>query len=235
MQRNIGSKLEMAVRVRGFVRAHPFSDPTHAALGVRLEEAVSKAQALAVREQTGRLDAGAAVRHRRELRRYLQRELIRYVSRVGRVASKDHPELIGRFVAPRAQMRNATFLARAWDLLEAAKTHREVLAAHGLAATQVDDLATALNRYEAATDRADAGRRAHVGARAELLSIMADLGELVRLLDTLNQMRFRDDPDRLAAWESARNQVLARPQPEEPVAGPTPAPPGAEPPLGKAA
>lgn len=239
MQRVVGSKLEMAVRVRDFVRAHPFSDPTHAALGTRLEEAVTKAQALAVREQTGRLDASAAIRHRRTLRRDLQRELVRYVARVGEVAAHEHPELVGRFKAPGGSVRNATFLARAWDLLELAKANQELLGSHGLAGGQLDDLAGALTRFEAATEQANSGRRAHVGARADLLSVTGEVMELVRLLEVLNRMRFRADPDALAAWESARNVVAPGRRPEEPTPAPTPAPapttPPAEGDLGKAA
>ena len=225
MERTVGRKLEMAVRVRDFVRAHPFSDPTHAALATRFDDAVARAQAVAVREQTGRLDARAAVRNRKALRRQLQRELIRYVSRVGEVAARESPELAGRFTTPSKNVRDATFLARGWDLVALVKANQELLGAHGLAGSQVEDLAGALTRFEAATEKANGGRRDHVGARAELLSIVAELMELCRLLDTLIRMQHRNDPELVAAWQSARNVAgpfRTRLEEESPDASPEP-------------
>ncbi|MEZ4456098.1 MAG: hypothetical protein R2882_06045 [Gemmatimonadales bacterium] len=235
MQRQVTRKLEMAIRARNFVRAHPFSDPTHVAITDRLDAEVTRAQGLAVREQTGRLDANAAVRHRKELRRALQQDLVRYVARVGAVAAQAHPELASRLEAPKSHATNAVFLARAWELLEMTKANLELLAAHGLAASQVEELAAALTRYEAVTERADAGRRLHIGARAELVSLVADLAELIRLLDSLSRMQFREDPELLAAWDSARN-VVTGPTPKANVsAEKSAAPPAAGSQLGRAA
>ncbi|MHB1328687.1 MAG: hypothetical protein ACYC2K_10850 [Gemmatimonadales bacterium] len=45
-----------------------------------------------------------------------------------------------------------------------ARGHQELLSRHGLSASHLDDLASALNRFEAATERANAGRREHMGA-----------------------------------------------------------------------
>lgn len=59
---------------------------------------------------------------------------------------------------------NAVFLAQGWDLVTTARGHQELLSRHGLSASHLDDLASALNRFEAATERANAGRREHMGA-----------------------------------------------------------------------
>lgn len=206
-------------------RKHPFSDPSHSAVVERFEERLARAQVLAVQEQTGRLDAGTATRLRKEVRRALETQLMRYVARVGDVAAHDHLELVGRFRSPGSHVSNAAFLARAWDMLNLAKANQELLVSHGLGGTQLDDLASAITRFEAATEKANAGRRGHVGARADLASVTGDLVEMVGLLDVLNRTRFGSEPELLASWESARNVV--GPFRTKAVV-PVPAPSGAE-------
>ncbi len=228
---SVRRKLEMAVRVRDFNRAHPFSDPSHEALVVRLADLVARAAPLAVQEQAGRLGAAAANRHRRELRRGMHHALIRYLARVGEFASHEVAEFAGRFRAPAHNGSNAAFLARAWDLLNLARQHEEVLARHGLAASQLDLLASDLTAYEAATERANAGRREHVGARADLLKVTAELMDLVRLMDVLNRSRFAEQAEPLAAWISAANVVGPfRGKGAEQAQAPVPEPPGEVPP-----
>ena len=205
MQSSIRRKLEMAARVRDFSRAHPLSDPSHAAVATRFEERLTRAQSLAVQEQGGRLDAAAASRHRKEVRRGVQQELMRYLTRLGTVAGRDHPDLVGRFRSPQSNGSNAAFLAQAWDMLNLAKTNRDLLGSYGLGGGQLDELASGLNQFEAAAEKANAGRRDHVGDRAELLNLGNELMDLVGLLDVLNRTRFRAEAELLAAWESARN------------------------------
>jgi len=205
MDGKVRRKLETAKRVRDFNRAHPLTDPSHAVVATRFEERLAKAESLAIQEQAGRLESGSATRRRKEARKKVEVELMRYVSRVAQVAQREYPELNGRFVMPSSNATNATLLARAWDMLNLAKAHQEALGKHGLAGTQIDQLASELNRFEEVTEVANAGRRAHVGARAELLSTTAELMELIGLLDLLNRSRFRLDPRLLAAWSSAKN------------------------------
>lgn len=50
-----------------------------------------------------------------------------------------------------------------------------------------------------------ASQSAHVGAHADLEAVTAEVMQLVRQLDALTQYRFRDDPEALGAWRSARN------------------------------
>jgi hypothetical protein len=59
-----------------------------------------------------------------------------------------------------------------------------------------------------------AGRLAHVGASAELV-VVADAGvQVVNVMNGLIRIRFGNQPELLAAWESAKN-VLATPRPGE--------------------
>ncbi len=205
MLSDVRRKLEMAARVRDFHRAHPFMDPSHQALAVRIGELLTKAQDLAVQEQAGRMGSKAATRHRRALRQVLERAMIRYLSRVADLAAYEAPDLAGRFRLPGRRSANAAFIARAWDLVNLAREHQELLGRYGLGAGQLDEVVDALNRFEAATERANAGRRSHVGAHAQLNEVARQLMELLGPIDVLNRYRFAAHAEQLAAWRSARN------------------------------
>jgi hypothetical protein len=218
-------------RIRDFLRVHVFSDATHVGLVARFEALLVRVLGLAVEEQAGRLEASAATKHRKALRHEVYTEIVRYVARVGEIAAQARPDLTGRFRAPRGNASNPVFLARSWDMLNLARAHQEVLGANGLAASQIDALGTALTQLEAVTERANAGRGAHVGARAELKRATGELVQLVGLLDVLNRARFKHDAKLLAAWESARNVVgPIRVTPDEPAPSGEPATGGETPP-----
>jgi hypothetical protein len=68
-----------------------------------------------------------------------------------------------------------------------------------------DDLGRMLGEFEAAINGRHAGQAAHVGAHADLEAVTAEIMQLVRQLDALNQFRFRNDAEALGAWRSARN------------------------------
>ncbi len=198
-------RLEMAVRARDFTRAHPYTDPSHQAVAARFGDLVTRAQALAVQEQAGRLGSAAATRYRRTVRSELEGALIRYLTRVADLAARENPELAGRFRMPKRRLAHAAFLARGWDFVTLAREHQDLLGRHGLSANHLDDLTSALNRFEGATERANAARREHVGARAELRQVATELTEVLGLLHVLNTTRFASDAEQLAAWISARN------------------------------
>jgi hypothetical protein len=81
----------------------------------------------------------------------------------------------------------------------------------------VQRLNTMLDHYEKALNQQHAGRAAHVGARAQLEAITADVMLIIRQVDALNRFRFRANAESLAAWKSARD--VAWPLPPEKVGG----------------
>lgn len=204
---NVRRKLEMAVRVRDFLAAHPFTDPSHQAIGARFGDLVTRAQSLAVQEQSGRMGSAAATRRRREVRQEIEVAMIRYLRKVADLAAREDPDIAGRFRMPGRNAANAAFLARGWDLVTAAREHQELLGRHGLSANHLDEVAGALNRFEAATERANAGRREHMGARAKLREVTAEIMELAGLMDVINRSRFRNDAEPLGAWAGARDVI----------------------------
>lgn len=81
------------------------------------------------------------------------------------------------------------------------------------------ELNAALDGYEQVLNQQHAGRAAHVGARAELEAVTAEIMLIVRQLDALNRFRFRRDAESLAGWKSARDVAWPVPVKEEPDEG----------------
>ena len=71
-----------------------------------------------------------------------------------------------------------------------------------------------------------AGRLAHVGASAELITVSDDIVQVVKVMNGMVQLRYANQPEVLAAWESA-SSVFAAPRPEKQVTDTpvSPAPP----------
>ena len=83
----------------------------------------------------------------------------------------------------------------------------------------LDELATALGQYEDTLQATSAGRREHVGARADLKVVAADISKQLRLLDKVVRYRFGDNAELMGAWESARNVAGSFQTKNEPESG----------------
>jgi hypothetical protein len=90
-------------------------------------------------------------------------------------------------------------------LLTHAIEHEALLVPLGLGENFVAELTAGVTAFESLSEAANAGRRDHVGARADLTAVADEIMEVVGLLDGLNRARFASTPDLLAAWDSARN------------------------------
>jgi hypothetical protein len=70
-------------------------------------------------------------------------------------------------------------------------------------------------------EQGSAGRLAHVGASAELVTIAEEVVQVVKVMNGLIRIRFANQEEQLAAWESA-SSVVATPKPEtKPATGGT--------------
>jgi hypothetical protein len=124
---------------------------------------------------------------------------------VGRVAAKQKGELANQFPLPPANATNQALLTAARATLEKATAQQEVLVSLGMSVQAVGDLAKALGEFEQTLEATRAGRREHVGARADLDAIGAEIAEQVQLLDGVVQYQFGTDAELMGAWGSARN------------------------------
>src|SRR6266446_1633996 len=93
MNAQLRRRLEMAGRVREFLRAHK-TDGVGEGLGLaKLEELVQRAEVLASQQRAGLVTALSTSTHRKTLRRALQSKLLLYLRAVGAVAAKENAEL----------------------------------------------------------------------------------------------------------------------------------------------
>jgi len=213
-------KLEMATRVRTFSRAHPSTEPTYTTVLGRLEERLTEAEAIATTHHEARVAAHAARLHRKELRRIVHFQLLKYLVAVGSVVGKARGEPAGgaQFRLPSVSANNQAFLTAVKALAAAAEQQRDVLVAGGMAPALLEELQQKLAEFETASEEARAKRLSHIGARADLEKIAGELMDQVRVLDGINRWRFAKDPEVMAEWDAARHLPPPRPA-EQPVQG----------------
>ena len=211
MNTGVRRKLEMAARVREFTRARAASEPGYPPVLARLEELISRADVIAGRQHQGLVAAQGARAHRRELRDVLHRQLVHYLVALGTYAGKNQAELARQFRLPDSNATNAAFLTAVKALVAAAESERDLLVQQGLAVASLDEITRLVSEFEAASEVARTARRDHIGARADLEVITAQLMDEVNLLDGITRYRFGKDPEVMAEWKAAR-QVLGQPR-----------------------
>ena len=205
MNAQLRRRLEMAGRVREFLRAHK-TDGVGEGLGLaKLEELMQRAELLASQQRAGLVAALSTSKHRKGLRRALQSKLLLYLRAVAAVAAKETAELAVQFQVPPSNASNQALLTMARGMLEKATAHKDVLVKRGMSEQLLDDLAQTLGEFEQTIEATRAAKREHIGASADLEAVAAEVAEQVRVLDGLVRYRFGDDAELMGAWASARN------------------------------
>ncbi len=217
----------MGTRALDFSRAHPDASPGYAAAVARLEERLDRAELLATQQREGMLQVRASTAQKRKLRRTMGRAHLSHLAQVAKVAARDMPELAQKLVLKPGTSTYLAFRTAARGMAAEARSQKELLVKHGLAESVLEDLTRALDQFDAAVEGGGSGRQAHVGASAELRSVADEVVQIIRVMDGLNRYRFMNDPELLAAWESASN-ILATPRAAVPKPAPEGTPPGGE-------
>lgn len=211
----VGSKLVMFDKVRQFSRAHPSTDPGYAVVLNRFEGLLNSAEVLAAKNQEARTLVASAQSRRKEVRRVVHFQLLRYLVKVGEVAAKTRAELVERFSLPRLKSTHREFVTAVRSMLNLAQAQKEALVSEGMSPVLLDDLARMLDELEERAGAATAAGLARVGSRSDLLDATAELMEMVGLLDGINRWRFGKDPDQLREWKAATHlQTAHRPSRE---------------------
>lgn len=211
MNSAVRRKLDMAARVREFIRARSTSEPGYPPVLARLDELIARADMIAGRQHQGVVAAQGARAHRRELRDQLHRQLVHYLVALGTYAGKDQAELARQFRLPDGNATNAAFLTAVKALVAAAESQRDLLVAQGLAVTSLDEVNRLVTAFETASEVARTARRDHIGARVDLEVITTQLMDEVNLLDGITRYRFGEDPEVMIEWKAAR-RVLGQPR-----------------------
>lgn len=218
MNAHVRRTLDMAARVREFCRTHPAPNPGHAAAVAQLEERLARAEALADQQVAGQAAVSGAVVNKENLREEIYTTL-GLLAGLAKPAAREEAELAVGFARPRTKLSHQAFLTQARVAASNGTAHRDLLIRYGMPDTFLDELGGALDRFERALNDKHNGRAAHVGARAELGAVSAEIMLKVRQLDALNRFSFRKDAESLAAWKSARDVAWPREKPEPPEGG----------------
>ena len=104
-------RLEMAARVRDFLRAHKTEGAGEEPGLVRLVELLDRAQVLATQQRSGLVEVKSATQQRAEIKRVLETKLLRFLVAAGLVASRENVELAAHFRIPRSVSHQAFLTA----------------------------------------------------------------------------------------------------------------------------
>jgi len=198
-------RLAMAVRVLDFAHQHPSTDTSFTGLVKRLEESVTRLEALSVEENAGLASASAAGTTRRKARRTMLRKL-QHLAQVAKLVELDQP-LTQSFVAPRSGAPLHVISTIARRMLASATEQQELFMKYGLGETFLDGFAAALTTFDAATLGLHSSRGQHVGAGAELEVLGSECTMVIRALEGIVRDVYDGDANILRAWDSARNVV----------------------------
>jgi hypothetical protein len=201
------SKLDMGDKALNFSRAHPDQSPGYAAALTGLEQRLTRAQQLARAQQEGINQRKAANARKNHLRRQMRRTQLRHLARVAKVATREIPELAGKFVLRSEPRAYRSFRALAGTMVAEAQTQKELLVKHGLSDMVLDSLVQSLDQFDRATTEGTNALRTHVSARAELDVLGDEVVDIVQVMDALNRFRFADDAAILAEWETVSNII----------------------------
>ena len=197
-------KLDTGGAVEELCRLHPDDNPAGKALAERLFVLNDRAGILAQQQRAGTLEVKAIVVEKANIRRAIRLDL-EALHRITDAASIAEPEVAVRFALPGKSVNHQAFLATTRAALAQAQASKALLVGYGMPENLLDGIAEGIVQYERAmTGKANA-RGVHVGASADLDEVADDIMEVVRHLDAINSVRFRDNAELLAAWKSARN------------------------------
>ena len=213
MNTRIRSRLERAARVREFCRAHTSDDPAYATALASLEENLTRAEAIAGREQQGRTASRTARNRRRELRKAIHNQLLHYLVAVVERGAGERPELADSIRLPNIGLTYRGYLTAVKGLLGIAEPAKEFLLAQGMSPSFLDVLGRTVAELEALTDAARTSRRDHMGARADFEVVADQLLKDVHVLAGIYQFHFGTDQQLMSEWQAVR-QVPGLPRPK---------------------
>ncbi|MHB1330291.1 MAG: hypothetical protein ACYC2K_18995, partial [Gemmatimonadales bacterium] len=178
MRSELRIKVDMAVRVRDFLRANPFESANGIAVTAQFEERVARALDLVAGVDRGETLRTAAVQHKHAVRTRLRREVLRHVERIGAAAAKELPELRSQVRMPR-QPSDREFRAAAGNIAAVVAEHRALLDRYGLIEKIPAELEQGLAEFDQVVTGIAAARMTHTGARLELAGLGSELIAMV--------------------------------------------------------
>lgn len=198
-------KLRMIQRVRDLLVANPLGYPEGDEVVAQLVKRVERVDALLTQKETGEQASRTSTAYRQELRRAISRVTLRHVLKVAKLLAPTHPDVAAGIRRPPPGKSEESFLARVKAITQEVDAHKDLFLGTGLSAEGFDELKQQVSAYEQSMANARAARRDHTGAQTETRAQLRQLMQVVQMLDGMVGLRFRDKPDLLGAWRSARN------------------------------
>jgi hypothetical protein len=213
----------MGQRVLEFSRLHPDQSAGYIAASARVQERLKRADELARQQVDGLAEGRVATGRKRELRRFMMQAHLDHLVSVAEIASVEEPELVRKFRFPADATTYLAFRAAASSMAAEAESRKELLLKHGLSEDVLNGLKTSLDQFETALEQGAAGRIARAGATAELMTVADEIVQIVKVMNGLIRIRFANQPELLAGWETASNVAATpRSQPETQPGSTTP-------------
>jgi hypothetical protein len=172
---------------------------------------VAKATSMNTRQQ------GSA--GRRDVRERLRAQ-IAAVCDTADIISLDHPEVKGRFPRTRTDRSDQTLIAVARSFATAATPLKALFIEYNLSADFIERMNADADSLEQHISRQTEGMGARVTTNASIEETLGRADELIDRLDIIVRNKYRNEPAKLAAWESARRLERAPKTKREGVSSP---------------
>lgn len=213
MDKATAIRLAMGAQALAFSRANPSADPNLTALVTRLQLKDERGRELGQQALSGELSVDATVRSKEEIAKLIRGNLMA-LSGVAQLASLEAPGIEALIRVPRAGGAQRKLITATRVMLATVTEKADLFRRHGLPENFVPDLTALVDEFEGALGSKESGTQSHVGANAELDAVAAEIIKIVNALDRLNRVRFRNDPEKLAAWKHARDVAWPVEKPE---------------------
>jgi hypothetical protein len=129
----------------------------------------------------------------------------------------DIPALENKFRMPRSRSRRAVIAAARVFAADAAAFKSDFIN-YGLQATFIEDLLAKADALEQTLAEQNSATETRVGAGSELENELKEISALIRQIDPIIKMVYRNDPANLAAWTFANHiQRFGKSKPKPPA------------------
>lgn len=208
---------EMGGRVYNWCKAQVGLGERLVALRDQLGIVLARVDVLLVQQVNGRAAVARGTRRRREIIRLLRAGPLKHLARIARAAAERMPGVDRHFRLPHDRGSQIEIVTIARNMVAEVERELNLFLEYGFSDERLAEVKALLTEYDQALEAGDAGRRAHTGARAELEQAADEMMVIVRDLEAMVELRYRDEPEHLTSWRSARNvhwPVGAPPAPE---------------------
>ena len=211
MRNNIRLQLNSAGTCDAFCQAHPDPNPANQTVATRLHDLVSQSTTLSQLQHSSLVARNTAIDHKTALRASISEAMAAIIG-IAKATFRAEPASAVRLRPPRGRTNETAFLTSARVAVAEVQARKDLFIRFGMPETLLDTVTAELNEYEAAVVRQRNALVTQVGASAELAAVTREVMIVLKHLDALHRLRFKNDPDMQAAWKSARNVAYRLPE-----------------------